>query len=529
MKVSIEFINYEFMKVILSLLISISISGLTNSQIEFYTQNESNTNFHFAHDYRKVDFSDGSLCCVLSNLSSGSNSLCYELIRRNKSNEEIVTSYETDLIDGYVVGVVPSEDNSMWLIQQSGQIIELVKIDQSNQIKLSKRIKPDIPINQYSTSQIIKENDGGFYLMLSDYNFLGLLRFNMDGELMYSNKLSTNVFKSPGLAIASNNHNGIRGVIKNGASQLVVDYNEDGSVNWTLNLEDGSYRIPELINCDSDGSFFVAGVVTKSTKTNPYLHKYNHNGELIFAKQFYGELYKITALKKDLNGSIYLACQGNGGRLNLIKLSSNGDLIWNKGVRDRENEYNYLQTNSTATNEFITYENNEIGFQAFFSSYPVIVHWNVEFEDLCSSYNETENQIFNDTLAFEGHFTNSTMVTNTQLKLGFENSELPRNTDLMYEKKDFCNFISSLNNDNAEQLASIYPNPSNGIINIKKNDSTASQIVEVFDAKGSKVFCFESQEENVTSIDLSYLDPGIYFIKVLFLDNSKMVEKIILD
>jgi hypothetical protein len=70
---------------------------------------------------------------------------------------------------------------------------------------------------------------------------------------------------------------------------------------------------------------------------------------------------------------------------------------------------------------------------------------------------------------------------------------------------------------------SFYPNPTNGILNIHSNSIIDN--IEVFDILGKKCFAKESAN-NTIKVDLSALQPGVYFVKVSS-ENSVETKKLI--
>ena len=73
--------------------------------------------------------------------------------------------------------------------------------------------------------------------------------------------------------------------------------------------------------------------------------------------------------------------------------------------------------------------------------------------------------------------------------------------------------IEQCKNDNAEMI--VYPNPTNGILNVSGNITN----VAIFDVVGRKVYA-QGVVENV--IDLSYLSKGNYYI--IANKDGKMVK-----
>ena len=72
---------------------------------------------------------------------------------------------------------------------------------------------------------------------------------------------------------------------------------------------------------------------------------------------------------------------------------------------------------------------------------------------------------------------------------------------------------------------SVYPNPSNGLINVK-TDTTLSKI-QLFNIVGKRVY--ESNEISNTVIDVTHLNSGIYLLKLQDDNNNTKTKKIILN
>ncbi len=72
----------------------------------------------------------------------------------------------------------------------------------------------------------------------------------------------------------------------------------------------------------------------------------------------------------------------------------------------------------------------------------------------------------------------------------------------------------------------IYPNPSNGNFNIRINNSNETYAIEIFSAVGQKVF--EKENTNSATISVSYLQKGVYLVKLT--QNSKSItQKIVIN
>ena len=81
--------------------------------------------------------------------------------------------------------------------------------------------------------------------------------------------------------------------------------------------------------------------------------------------------------------------------------------------------------------------------------------------------------------------------------------------------------------ENQNSQISIFPNPSNGLINIDLSSYTSSSQINIFNALGELVYksenCFTKKE-----IDLSKLANGVYSVEV-FNKNQKSINKLIIE
>jgi hypothetical protein len=74
---------------------------------------------------------------------------------------------------------------------------------------------------------------------------------------------------------------------------------------------------------------------------------------------------------------------------------------------------------------------------------------------------------------------------------------------------------------------SIYPNPVQNALNIESSKSLNS--IEIISAQGERVFELDKQTTSSTSIDLSQLENGVYFLKALTEDHQSSIQKIIVQ
>ncbi len=77
-------------------------------------------------------------------------------------------------------------------------------------------------------------------------------------------------------------------------------------------------------------------------------------------------------------------------------------------------------------------------------------------------------------------------------------------------------------------LFKVYPNPTNGLLNIRINNFTGKASINVIDINGRTVYSNVNNDFNVeSSINLNNLSSGMYIIKVTA-DTTTYTEKVII-
>lgn len=71
----------------------------------------------------------------------------------------------------------------------------------------------------------------------------------------------------------------------------------------------------------------------------------------------------------------------------------------------------------------------------------------------------------------------------------------------------------------------IYPNPSNGVFNILKNDLTTVSKVRVFDINAKLLKEIDTKNDDAIAVNLSQYATGLYFMEITTA-NNKMIKKI---
>ncbi len=74
-------------------------------------------------------------------------------------------------------------------------------------------------------------------------------------------------------------------------------------------------------------------------------------------------------------------------------------------------------------------------------------------------------------------------------------------------------------NDLREEAISLYPNPTQNIINIVSPKAEITSI-EVFDLRGRKINSLDTNNQDNYQLDMSTLGSAMYFVKINTLDGS---------
>ncbi len=82
--------------------------------------------------------------------------------------------------------------------------------------------------------------------------------------------------------------------------------------------------------------------------------------------------------------------------------------------------------------------------------------------------------------------------------------------------------VARLNNQ-VKKTISVYPNPAGSVAQVySKTTFTQGQVLQLIDAKGSRVKTFVAAGKNALQLDLSNLQPGLYLLQLI--ENGRVVE-----
>jgi hypothetical protein len=89
--------------------------------------------------------------------------------------------------------------------------------------------------------------------------------------------------------------------------------------------------------------------------------------------------------------------------------------------------------------------------------------------------------------------------------------------------------LDILNNATADISANIYPNPTNGLVNVELESVEEIVDLRVFNAVGQLIQAVRVDPSfgAIQTIDLSNDGPGMYFFHIIGADGSKQIERVI--
>jgi len=281
----------------------------------------------------------------------------------------------------------------------------------------------------------------------------------------------------------------------------------DGNVYWVKtfggsNMGDG-HSWPTGIETGPDGNIYLKGWHGDSTffdnimLSSPYytyskfIAKIDPDGDAIWAKSINEHLYGFDYNQFDIDteGNVYFGAQARDTLhfgeefmyvpegiydLYVTKYTSDGELDWVKTMQGDESSYNWL----------------------------------------------TSVAVYGTSNVFVGGHIGS------YLSIGGEEYITPSRYGFITMLGDDIVGVKEIYNRNDKGLK-IFPNPSNGIINLEfKNEFTGE--IEIINATGQVIEKYTISSKTIHQIDLGHLNKGIYVVHVVG-DNTISSKKIILD
>ena len=286
------------------------------------------------------------------------------------------------------------------------------------------------------------------------------------------------------------------------------DYDNDGDLDIFLSGKNNSYfLISRIYRNDGDNVFTEIDAGLKGTQNNAAAWgDYDNDGDLDILLT--GECYPnpIANIYRN-DGNVFNTTPESPTGLSSQQNGYNITLSWNK-TTDNETPQDGLSYNIRIST--IPDSLNMVSPMADLSTgYRKVVQFGNTNLDTCWTIKNLQpNTYFWSVQAIDNAFAGSLFAT--------ENSFIITSTG-----REVLSF---------DKFFNIYPNPTNGIVNIIfENQNVENLIIEIFDNTGKLIYMkqFENvKAKSIKEIDLSTQPKGIYFIKV-YGDNILNVEKVL--
>jgi len=308
----------------------------------------------------------------------------------------------------------------------------------------------------------------------------------------------------------------------------VTKLNSVGEVQWEKKYSNGGMEGANSIVQASDGGFLISGstFITKSKDeddlSDVWVIKIDENGELIWEKTFGSKaIDKIQSVKSTIDGGYILGgyiiqrmdSDGDGW---VIKIDSNGELIWEKTFGNISTESIWALQNTTDGGYILTGEKSDENNFGRDKTWIVKINNNGELiweKTFGGSQRDYSRNIFQ--TKDKGYI----LATYSQSKDG----DVKRNNgngDIWIIK--LIPDTSDIERPNSLlPPISVYPNPSNGSFNVQVENPGLE--IDIFDSNGQKV---ESIKRVGSQITIDNLERGIYCLRIRTCDIT-ITEKII--
>lgn len=311
------------------------------------------------------------------------------------------------------------------------------------------------------------------------------------------------------------------------------------------------YSFPALVDIDNDGDFDMFNMVEKES-VNDY------DIAMSFFKNIGSKSNPIFEEQADINNPLNFLEFGEIAIADFVDIDGDGDFDCFLGTYDETNDQAiikfYRNTGSANSPEFSEATNPLSGnFEYAYLLSPAFVDIDVDgdFDCVVGMYLESDSfeggvlKYYKNTgTSTEPNFQEQTGIDNPFEDFPFSYYYFPSFADVdddgdpdlllgiygggtLYFRNNME--TSSSNELDLEQFdAKIFPNPTNGIINIKlNNNSNLEANVEVYDNIGRKIetYTFDSKK---FELDINHLQSGMYFVKIKqgnFVSTTKIIKE----
>jgi len=338
------------------------------------------------------------------------------------------------------------------------------------------------------------------------------------------------------LAGGSRSDDGDIGFNNGQADVWILKLDQDGNIEWQKIYGDIRSEGASSVQITNDGGYIISAHKELITGSSDYwIIKLNSEGTIEWQKTYGGSRNDLPDAIRQTNdeGFIVAGCtisqdgdiSGGNGEYEfwIIKLDGQGALEWERayGGSNWENASNIEQTSDGG---YIVAGKSYSGDGDVQSNYGFRDAWILKIDEVGSIewQNNFGGSLHDDISAIKENQDGSFIVAGESSSTDFDVNSINGYADPWIFKLIPSNSVSV--KDQIKNFA-IGPNPSNGFVNIRLDDSSNLFNVEVFNVKGQLIF---SKTQVQSSTQIKNLQSGQYYIKVLSGSNS-YVRKIMVN
>lgn len=233
-------------------------------------------------------------------------------------------------------------------------------------------VRAQDPVNCYRFERTITRGEGAYYggmCLFKDTSYYCYFQpdSNMASEVTVVDKLGGVQFErrieravpdagfayqpkqmlrnSDSTVVLLNNYTWTVGGINSLFSVQITCLNDQGDVVWHHEYRDPNLMLQaqRMVLDDATGDILISGLTYTYIPQNLFLLRLNAAGELLWAKRYTGGVYQLMSMVADDAHALYLGYHNEAHDFEVLKLSTDGIPLWNKGYATP-----YITTNYSA-------------------------------------------------------------------------------------------------------------------------------------------------------------------------------------
>jgi hypothetical protein len=426
------------------------------------------------------------------------------IIRTDKFfNKKWAKTYDVNKQE-WIIDITQTPDNNFIAIGNISNNIYLLKIKPNGDTLWTTELR-SAGTNGLNRGLKVKTLPNGEILLLGfsygNTQVGTIFKSNSSGNLIWSKSYSTSYFSD--LLLVSDTS-----AVLTSESFIKVDV-RSGEVIWAKNyILDNNILALKTINKSSDGGFILSGI------SRPIVVKVDNNGNVEWAKKIEVDRSpKINNIIKTSDNNFIITGQfypENILHIFNMKLNEQGEILWTSAHKGSENVQDSHVIERTNGNLVVSNFTKEIGN-----------HFSIEINELSPSGEMQCGEV-----TFEPTLEDITLT----MDLGDGHSEIIFPTqhstqtqiyNLNLHDSIVCTNDPTINIRKIEKAAgfSLYPNPTNGFINITNDEFKKLEIL-IFNSLGS-IVVKQTSTEPIIKLDLSGYSTGLYFYQLSDGESTK--------